>query len=435
MDFESIQRLGLDYIKNIDLDKSEEIYNPTTNNHIILLRLLKEKNIICSHCGQVNSSIARNMKSQNFNYSSGLENNITIILKRRIYQCNCGRTFREKNPFVSTKQKITIQKEYKILEALKDINKTYSSVAEEFDISTTSVMNIFDKKVSIPRGKFTDVLCVDEVYSKKFAYRKYCFITYSPQTDKILDVLNSRRKDDLIEYFLRIPIKERDTVKYFSMDLYDVYRQVAKKCFPKAKICADHFHVVKNLTDLFNKARIRIMKKYTHLKYEKHTYYWLYKKYWKLLLKNPDKLKYKKFKVNKFNMYLDEHQIVDYMLSIDKDLKDGYELMVEYKNFNATATSDDVKYELDKIKVKFQNSELPELRKFYRIIKSWHQEIINSFDKINGHIISNGGLERANRDVKTLIRNGYGLSNFNRTRNRIMYVKNKNESVKYTRKK
>ena len=134
-------------------------------------------------------------------------------------------------------------------------------------------------------------------------------------------------------------------------------------------------------------------------------------------------------------MYLDEHQIVNYMLSIDKDLKDGYELMVEYKNFNATATNDDVKIELDKLKVKFQNSNLPELRKFYRIIKSWYQEIINSFDKINGHIISNGGLERANRDVKTLIRNGYGLSNFNRTRNRIMYVKNKNESIRYTRKK
>ena len=76
MDFESIQRLGLDYIKNIDLDKSEEIYNPTTNNHIILLRLLKDKNIICPHCGQIKSSVARNMKTQNFNYASGLEDNI-----------------------------------------------------------------------------------------------------------------------------------------------------------------------------------------------------------------------------------------------------------------------------------------------------------------------------------------------------------------------
>ena len=111
MDFESIQRLGLDYIKNIDLDKSEEIYNPTTNNHIILLRLLKDKNIICPHCGQINSCIVRDTKPQHFNYASGLEDNINIILKRRIYQCNCGKTFREKNPFVSTKQKITIQKE------------------------------------------------------------------------------------------------------------------------------------------------------------------------------------------------------------------------------------------------------------------------------------------------------------------------------------
>ena len=30
-------------------------------------------------------------------------------------------------------------------------------------------------------------------------------------------------------------------------------------------------------------------------------------------------------------------------------------------------------------------------------------EIINSFTRINGHIISNGGIERANRYIKTIV--------------------------------
>ena len=38
MDKESILRLGLNFIKNIDLDKSDELYDPSTNNHIILLK-------------------------------------------------------------------------------------------------------------------------------------------------------------------------------------------------------------------------------------------------------------------------------------------------------------------------------------------------------------------------------------------------------------
>lgn len=35
MDFESICRLGLNHIKNIDLESSDEIYDPSNNNHII----------------------------------------------------------------------------------------------------------------------------------------------------------------------------------------------------------------------------------------------------------------------------------------------------------------------------------------------------------------------------------------------------------------
>lgn len=56
---------------------------------------------------------------------------------------------------------------------------------------------------------------------------------------------------------------------------------------------------------------------------------------------------------------------------------------------------------------------------------------INSFNRINGFVISNGGMERANRDIKTIIRISYGYSNFERLRNRIMYIKNEDVAIKY----
>ena len=49
MDLESIYRLGLEHIKNIDLDSSDELYDPSTNNHIILLKLKKDIQIICPY--------------------------------------------------------------------------------------------------------------------------------------------------------------------------------------------------------------------------------------------------------------------------------------------------------------------------------------------------------------------------------------------------
>ena len=52
-----------------------------------------------------------------------IENNILIKLKRRIYLCECAKTFKEPNPFTNTKKKLSFQKEFKVLEMLKDINK------------------------------------------------------------------------------------------------------------------------------------------------------------------------------------------------------------------------------------------------------------------------------------------------------------------------
>lgn len=433
MDKESIYRLGLDHISNIDIELSDEIYDSTTNNHIIIIKLLKDTSLHCPHCGKIGNYVLRSSRIQTFNHASFEANNLIIKLKRRIYLCDCGKTFTEPNPFTETKKKNTIQKNMKILFALKDINKSFKDVANEFNLSVTTIQNIFDTHVDISRQKLTEVFCVDEVYSKHCGYHKYCFITYSPQLDKILDVLPSRNKEDLCNYFGNIPINERNNVKYFSMDLYDIYRQVAKLCFSNALICADHFHVIKNLTDHFNSARIRIMKKYEYLKSRNDNWYWLYKKYWKKLLKNPEKLGYKKFKVSKSGMYLDEHEIVDYMLSIDSDLKAGYELLNEYKNFNSCATIDNAEAWLDELIMKFHTSPLSEYHKAYKMLKNWRIEIINSFHKVNGHIISNGGMERANRDIKTIIRHAYGYTNFNRLRNRIMYIKNEDASVKVSK--
>ena len=54
LDKESFLRLGLDS-SHIDLEKSDEIYNPNTNKHIIKIYLLKDDNIFCQHCGAFNS--------------------------------------------------------------------------------------------------------------------------------------------------------------------------------------------------------------------------------------------------------------------------------------------------------------------------------------------------------------------------------------------
>lgn len=369
MDKESIYRLGLEFIKNVDLNNSNEIYNRTNSNHIIVLKLFKDDMLVCPYCGQVNTSIVRSSSYQEIKHASAIENNITIKLRRRKYLCSCGHTFLEDNPFTDSKKKTSLQKDLRVLETLRNMNRSFSDVAKEFKLSESFVIKLFDNKVDIKRQRLTQVISVDEVYAKHCGYKKYCFIVYSPQLKKILDVLPSRNKEYLCRYFGLIPMEERKKVLYFSIDLYETYREVAKLCFTNALVCVDHFHVVKNIGDAFNKARIRIMKKYEHLKNKNDNWYWLYKRYWKLLLKNPSDLSFKRQYVNRY-MMLDQYQIVEYMLSIDQELKEAYKLLNDYKDFNSNKdiTPEAATIQLDDLILDFHYSVVPEYKRVYKML-------------------------------------------------------------------
>ena len=90
MEFESIKRLGLDHI-GIDTQKSFETYDQDTNNHIIIIHLLKSKNIFCPLCGSYTLEL-KGSKSQFLKYSSVGENNITLKLTNK-------RTFKKRGNY------------------------------------------------------------------------------------------------------------------------------------------------------------------------------------------------------------------------------------------------------------------------------------------------------------------------------------------------
>ena len=419
----------------VDPDESYETYNKSNCNHTIHIKLLKPKTIICPICGSVDNSKLVSSKSQFIKYSSALENNITIKLYRRVYRCSCGHYFKQDNPFAEEKRSTSIQKDLNILRQLKLINQTFSSVAKNNNVSVTYVTDVFDKKVDIRRLTLPHILCVDEVYAKRLSYHKYCFIAYDPRNRKIIDVLDSRHIDDTLNYFYAIPYEERKNVKFFSTDLYEPYRVLAQKCFPEAIICDDSFHVIKNISSFFHRIRIKVMKKYAHLKDNNDNYYWLFKSFFKLLTKDRSKLSYHKFNVKRSGQYMSTMEIVDYMLSIDNELKLAYELLHEYRAFNEIATSLNAREWLDELIERFKCSGIEEYKPAWKLLVNWHDEIINSFTLDDGYRISNGPMERVNRDIKTIFRNAYGSTNFIRMRNRIMYVLNDDSPILYNRKR
>lgn len=77
---------------------------------------------------------------------------------------------------------------------------------------------------------------------------------------EMVDMLPDRKKYSLLNYFDRIPIQERNNVKYVVIDMYSVYRDVVHMKLKNAVIAVDSFHVIKNINTALDKVRIRIMK-------------------------------------------------------------------------------------------------------------------------------------------------------------------------------
>ncbi|XKU94282.1 transposase [Lactobacillus acidophilus] len=91
--------------------------------------------------------------------------------------------------------------------------------------------------------------------------RQLHFITIDGHTHKIVKILPTRFKKDIINYFKRFPITVRNKVKTVTMDLNYYYDIMAKKLFPNAQVILDRFHIVQMLNRSFNSCRIREMKR------------------------------------------------------------------------------------------------------------------------------------------------------------------------------
>ena len=128
----------------------------------------------------------------------------------------------------------------------------------------------------------------------------------------------------------------------------------------------------------------------------------------------------------KLGRYINYRGIRELIFEAFPDIRIAYELKEDYILFNRTATLNNAEIELEKLIEAFKNCSIKEYKAFSSLLINWKKEIVNSFIVIEGKRINNSFIESRNRQIGSLIYNANGLSNFKRTRNRIMYCINKN---------
>ena len=413
-----------------DID-SLDCIDDSNGNLTLTIKLLRKESDVCPACDKPGRIHGYNTKK--LNHSIFANRKCIIIFKQRRYKCvDCDLTFSESNPFAKRNGKITHETKINVLKDLKRTNVTYNQVAGRYNITATEVQRIFDKHVNIEPHALPEALSIDEHYFPNSDYDGlYMFIMMDFRTGELIDIYPDRKKSYLISKFSAIKNRtyndkthtsELSRVKYISMDLNDYYRQVCKLYFPNAIICADEFHVIKNLNDYFDNVRKRCRRNC-----DSDLYIYLLTKFECVLSVDADLDNIGKYN-RKLGRYINYRGIRELIFEAFPDIRIAYELKEDYISFNRTATLNNAEIELEKLIEAFKNCSIKEYKAFSSLLINWEKEIVNSFIVIEGKRINNSFIESRNRQIGSLIYNANGLSNFKRTRNRIMYCINKNDT-------
>ena len=234
------------------------------------------------------------------------------------------------------------------------------------------------------------MICFDEITLHK-GHGKFVLVISAPELGLVLDVLEDRSKENLLNWLEKRGKRWCAAVKVACSDMWDAYQEAAAQKLPNAKRVVDRFHVMKNLNEALTKAR-RVIQKDA----DEQTKEVLKGCRW-LLVKNRE------------NLTEEQQQDLTAMLAASPELKCCYELKESFRElFNQKLNYQEAEKRLLCWIAKVEATGFKALKAFVSTLRNWWQQILNYFD---GRY-NNGFAEGVNLKIKMLNRRGYGYRNF-----------------------
>ena len=380
------------------------IENVVNKNHCIEVYIrIKRKEHICPRCSsrvnRVQDYYTQRLKDLNV-----FGKTTYLILKKRRYKCKCGKVFQEDNPILNKNQRMTKRLFFEILEKLRT-SHSFTSVAKEYNISVNTVIRVFDK-IQYPEADLENVeaIAIDEFKGNTDGEKYNCIIA-DPKTKQVLDILPTRKYNDLIFYFKS---KKRKNIKYFVSDMWKPYRDICETFFKEATFIVDKYHWTRQVIWAFEGVR----------KEEQKKFYKTYRKYFK---------RSKSLLTKRFEFLTDEEKTqVNIMLYKSDNIRTAHNLKEEFLKLLDLDDRKEARKMLSEWIMHAQSSGLKQFEKCANTMINWSMGILNSVELP----YTNGFVEGCNNKIKVLKRNAYGYQNFRRFRNRILHIfLNKNQKL------
>ena len=373
----------------------------------------------CPKCGCINNGyediikwdFKRNCKIKICKVSN--YNTILLLDKQRFYCKNCHKTFIAQTSLVDFHKQISNNSRTSVILDLMS-KSSEKDIAKRNNISTNSVNRILndisDDKYVKASGYLPSSFGIDEFSATKDTISEMAFIIVNQDEKNIFDINNSRLSKDISSYFHRYSIRERDKVKFITLDLYKPYYKLMHSLFRNAILIPDRFHIILQIRNALDKTRINLCKK-SNPNYNK------LKKYWKLILKDKNDLNQEKKNYSKhFKKEVSQYDIVEYLINTNDDLKFTYNL---YQGILSSINNRDkskfinIIHHIDKKKLNKYT------KKTINTFLNFEKYILNAFD----YELSNGIVEGTNNIIKQLKHNACGYRLFKHFKARIMLVK------------
>lgn len=372
-----------------------EIKSAKESERIIELEIeQKRKKYECPACGLPTDRI-HDYRNQRVKELPSFGKQIVLNVRKRRYVCPCGKRFYEPNSYLARYQRMTQRTVSDILDRLSD-TRSYSTVASEFGISASTVIRLFGHVQHSHPSKLPEVMGIDE-FKGNSGGEKFHTILTDLTGKKVVDILKTRREHDLCDYFKNA---DRSGVKYFVSDMYKPYAEMARIYFPQVTHVIDRYHWIRQMIWAFEAVRKEVQKRFS----KQHRIYFKHSK--GLLLKRESDLNE------------DERRQVYIMLDIDPSLSTAYFLKEQLYRVLQLPDPEKQKAALSDWIEEAMESEIPSFVRCAKTYSSWFVPITNSF----ACPYTNGFTEGCNNKIKVLKRNAFGLRNFKRFRNRILFV-------------
>lgn len=339
-------------------------------------------------------------------------NTVLLLDKQRFYCKHCHSTFSAKTSLVDFHKQISNNTKLSVIIDL--MNKgSEKDISKRNNISTNSTNRILDEiskdKLIKNNGLLPEIIGIDEFSATKDTISKMAFIIVDQTNKNIFDINNSRKSIDIEKYFKHYSKKERDKVKFITLDLYKPYYKLMHSLFRNAILIPDRFHIVIQARNALDKTRIKLCIK-SNPNYKK------LKKYWKLILKDKREIdKENKKYQNCFKKEMSQYDIVTYLINTNDELYETYQIYQSIL-YSINTKNKDIFLSI----INGKNLKVSKyMKKAIKTFKNMEQYILNSFD----YEYSNGIVEGTNNVIKQIKHTACGYRKFKHLKARIMLIK------------